>query len=184
MYVLQMVFITILIMHKSFFVFLQSSGTILEYLQLCSNGILMEFKNGSHGLASHELLRNRVRALPLLHRNGCFQSIFPKRCPGCVGLNLVCAAEVLCDPTLIHEVIKTLVGGQRGCPYSINEIFSFQMLSKRYYQRRNDRYPFMGNCLDFGLFNSHTSSQANEKFLQDMNALGKLLCEGEGSSKS
>ena len=66
MYVLQMVFITILIMHKSFFVFLQSSGTILEYLQLkySSIGILMEFKNGSHGLAYHELLRNRVSALP------------------------------------------------------------------------------------------------------------------------
>lgn len=170
--------------------FRQSHCKILEYLQLeySSIGILLEFKAGTHGTASRELLRHRICALPLLHRSGCFQSIFPKRCPGCVGLNLVCAAELLNDSQLIFEVIKTLLAGWARL-YSIDKIRSFQTLSKKYYQRRSsDRYPYMGNCLDFGLANSSSSSQGNKDFLRDMNTLGKLLCEGEGmgqnSSKS
>ena len=67
--------------------FLQSSDKLLEYLKLehSSIGILL----GSHGQGqlSDVLLRNRVRSLPMLHQHGCFKSIFPKGCPGCVGLN-------------------------------------------------------------------------------------------------
>ena len=166
--------------------FLQSSSELLEHLQLAHShiGILLDPRSDRSSVVSPELLRQRVRALPALHRHGCFtfNSIFPKGCLGCIGLNLVCAAEVLNDSKLIHDVIKTILGDPAGRLYPIDKIRSFQGLSRRYYQRRsNDRYPFMGNCLDFGLFNGESGDNAD--FIREMNTLGERLSKGEGSSK-
>lgn len=68
------------------------------------------------GQAPRDIIRRRVLALPYLHRNGAMD-IFPKSCPKCIGINLICAAQVLGDSKIVHEVINEMLQDPKGRAY-------------------------------------------------------------------
>ncbi len=103
-------------------------------------------------------LRRRVRALPQLYtelpRNQ-FCGIFPKSCPGCIGLNLICAAEVLNDSQLVWGVVKDMLNDPPGEIMTIDELDYYRTMSRlAYHRQQGNPYPYMGNCVDFR--NNHT----------------------------
>lgn len=117
----------------------------------CGMGILLDTKwNRS---APSSIIRRKIQALPKLYQELSrkeFCGIFPKGCPGCIGLNLVCAAELLDNSRLICQVVSKLLNDPRHEIFTEAEVDMCRILSRRFYRRSDDhKYPFMGNCLDF-----------------------------------
>jgi len=66
---------------------------------------------------SKAMLTRRLKALPALHTSLSrdeFAGFFPKHCPGCIALNIFCAASVLGDTELVHDVLKQLLNDPLG----------------------------------------------------------------------
>jgi len=107
------------------------------------------------------ILRRRIKALPSLHQSMTrkeFAGLFPKDCPGCIALNIFCTAEVLNDSIVVHEVIKQLLNDPNGEIIRLDDVDFMRRRSLRMYKRGiYDPYPFMGNCIDFGMRNDFVS---------------------------
>lgn len=152
----------------------------LESLHLnhSSIGILLDTYSGVYSkLAAYPMLVRRVNALPLLYSTLSrkeFCGIFPKSCPGCIGLNLVCAAQLLRDTRLVCHVVGQLLNDPDCEIFTIEEMDVCRELTLRYYRRRDDPYPYMGNCLDFGFTNP---------FIDTMIKFGNLIQSSFFSSK-
>jgi hypothetical protein len=75
---------------------------------------------------------------------------FPKSCPGCFVLNLVCAAA--CYPGLeadVEECFRKICGDRRANVVERGEVAAMAKLFKDTYSRPCDPFPYAGNCLDF-----------------------------------
>lgn len=74
----------------------------------------------------------------------------PKGCPGCLFLNILLFCGM--SPKLNKDVEKTLgsfLGNSKlGQLFKVDKLIKMSITN---YKRKNDRYPFMGNCLDFGM---------------------------------
>jgi hypothetical protein len=117
----------------------------------------LQLNNSSIGIllnTTNKGVRRRVEALPHLYvdlTRQQFCGIFPKSCPGCIGLNLICAAEMLNDSYLVWKVVKEILNDPPGEILTLNELEKLRRLSKSAYRRQGDSYPYMGNCIDFGM---------------------------------
>lgn len=79
-------------------------------------------------------------------------AVMPKRCPGCVALNL--ALPVAIDASLEPDAaaaMRELMGDAHGRIVEAGELCALAPTLRASYKRRDDAFPFMGNCLDFGL---------------------------------
>ena len=118
---------------------------------------------------SQTLLRRRINSLPSLHASmprEAFAGLFPKGCPGCVALNIFCAAEILSDTAAVHNVIKLLLNDPNGEIVSLDDVNRMCRRSRTMYKRSDDPYPFMGNCIDF---------QMRSDFVTWMELVGSLI---------
>jgi hypothetical protein len=119
----------------------------VDTLDLGHCGILLD--TNRHGI------RRRVSALPTLYRDmsrSDFCGLFPKGCPGCIGMNLICAAEVLDDSQLVWQAVREMLNDPPGEILTRGELDILRRMSRSQYKRQDPDhpYPFMGNCLDFG----------------------------------
>jgi hypothetical protein len=148
----------------------------LESIEMAHNycGLLL---GRSGGLCTSALLKRRINALPSLHQRlprDEFCGMFPKCCPGCIGLNLIVAAELLQDAEFVSKIFNELVGDKQGVILPVYLVQRLGYESRRSYNRDNggnqyyvrDAYPYMGNCIDFGL---------GSPFVKQMEILGSLI---------
>ena len=82
------------------------------------------------------------------------QYVAPKGCDGCVWLGLICMAARWPETTSSVELlIKTLIGERTqdaiGDLYAYSEVHEMASLVRSHYIRKDQSFPFMGNCLDF-----------------------------------
>jgi hypothetical protein len=123
---------------------LDQGNESLDTLELGGIGILF---------GTNRLIRRRVVTMPQLYRElprEQFCGIFPKGCPGCVGLNLICAAEVIDDSTLVLDAVGQMLNDPDQVIFNRSELQRLRRMSKLQYRRKGEDYPYMGNCLDFG----------------------------------
>lgn len=127
---------------------------LLRSVKLPYYGILLDPDSGGRARAKRHLVERRVKGLPKLYKimpRDEFCDLFPKRCPGCIGMTLICAAELLDDSSLMVEVIAEMLNDPEAEIVTEEEMDRFRRLSMEKWTRRGDdnSYPFMGNCLDF-----------------------------------
>ena len=126
------------------------------------------------------MMRRRVGALPRLYKEitrDQFASIFPKGCFNCLGLNLVCAAELLDDSEFLCSVVNQILNDPPGEIFTVSEMDHCRRLSRQFYDRRDEHYPHMGCCLDFGL------KKGGNPLLKSLDKLGRLICSEKFSLK-
>jgi hypothetical protein len=103
-----------------------------------------------------EELYERVSELSQLYNNELiprneFYDLLHKECPGCIGMNLICAAEMLNDTEFVWNVIKEILHDPMGEILTCEELHAWRGMSRSQYCRSSDPYPYAGNCIDFGL---------------------------------
>jgi hypothetical protein len=75
---------------------------------------------------------------------------FPKGCAGCFVLNLVCAAA--CYPGVaddVEECFRTICGDRHAKVVERGEVAAMAKVFRDTYSRKEDPFPYMGNCIDF-----------------------------------
>lgn len=138
------------------------------------------------------LLRKRLKALPMLHRKSpaAFRNLFSEGCVGCIALNLICCAEMLHTAQFAYLKPSASINHHKGdksgsylavlkvlnllqkqhnptaIPTSLDELLLLCQESRCRYRRRDDPYPYMGNCIDFG---------GHGPFIDKMEALGRTI---------
>jgi hypothetical protein len=155
------------------FKFLQDHLTEESAVQFCKSspdcGFLFALYNANHlhyEGAFQSYLSCLRTIVPLVSRSD-FLRMFPKSCPGCVTFQFLC---ILClHPILENEVnylFRELLCDSRGDILYRNDIRQLTMMIQQVYKRREDPFPYMGNCLDF-----EEESQEYKK----AQAIGQLL---------
>lgn len=93
---------------------------------------------------------------------------FPKKCPGCFMLNIICTVAVAprCH-TAATRLLRTMMGDTQGVIVEDGELLALSTEARANFKRPSstgDTFPYMGNCLDF-----------QHAFTKQMVALGNLL---------
>jgi len=93
---------------------------------------------------------------------------FPKKCPGCFMLNIICTVAVApqCH-TAATRLLRTMIGDTQGVIVEDGELLALSKGARANFKRprsTGDTFPYMGNCLDF-----------QQGFTKGMVALGNLL---------
>ena len=95
------------------------------------------------------------------------RSPFPKRCSGCFVFNFLCLVEMypnVAGP--VETIFRSMLGDKQGVIVEPGEVQQLARAARRQYKRRDDPFPYMGNCIDFGL---------GDPFTEGVVRLGRLL---------
>ena len=106
-------------------------------------------------LGSSDLVERRIRLMPRFYKDTPreqFCRVFQKSCPGCIGLNIICAAQVLDDTPLVCGVVQEMLNDPRVL--TVPELDELRRMSIFNYRRHDKQYPFMGDCVDFNIDSS------------------------------